>query len=137
MITLEQFQNMERGTIFWICAGGNANNLVGERFHSIKDLDRDDDRFMILTYSGGSTYKGHLHSGNGLYLTEEEARSHMARRAKWLHDRYTENLKSRLAKAQRELEEHLNITEPKQDYVFLDRTDTPEPEGWWYEDTKS
>lgn len=135
MITLEQFQQMERGTIFYICAGGNANNLVVERFHSLKDLQRGEDSVMVLTYGGGSTFQGHLHGGNGLYLTEEEARNHMAKRAKWLHDRQTENLKSRLAKAQRELEEHLNKTEPTQNYVFLDRTDIPEPEGWWYDET--
>lgn len=136
MITLEQFQNMERGTIFYVCAGGRANNLVVERFHSVHELPkRETDTTMILTYCGGMSFIGHLNAGNGCYLTEAEAIGHMARRAKWLHDRETENLKGCVAKAQRKLEEHLSKTEPTQDYVFLDRTNNPEPEGWWYDDT--
>lgn len=134
MITLEQFQNMERGTIFYVCCGGNANNLVVERFHSLKNLDRGEDSVMVLTYCGGSTFQGHLHGGNGLYLNEEEAKEHMAKRAKWIHDRRTENLKSMLLNLQADLDKHLD-SEPKLDYVYLDRTDEPEPEGWWYDKT--
>lgn len=133
MITLEQFKQMEKGTIFYVCAGGRANNLVAERFHSVHELPkRETDTSMILTYCGGMSFIGHLNAGNGCYLTEEEAREHMAKRAKWLHDRHTESLKIRLAKAQKELEEQLD-SEPTIDYVYLDRTDEPEPEGWWYD----
>ncbi len=135
MITLEQFKQMEKGTIIYICAGGRANNLVVDRFHSVHELPkRGTDATMILTYAGGMSFIGHLNAGNGVYLTEQEAREHMAKRAKWLHDRQTENLKARVFNLQAELEEHLD-SDPELDYVYLDRSDTPEPEGWWYDKT--
>lgn len=135
MISLEQFQSMEKGTIFYVCAGGRADNLVVERFHSVHEIPkRGTDTTMILTYCGGMSFIGHLNSGNGCYLNEDEARGHMERRAKWLHDHMTESLKSRLAKAERELDEHLN-SDPILDYVYLERTDVPEPEEWWYDKT--
>jgi len=132
MITLEEFKQMEKGTVIYICAGGRANNLVVDIFHSVHEIpQRETDTAMILTYSGGMSFFGHLNAGNGVYLTEEEAREHMHNRAKWLHDRQTENLKSRVANAKMDLEKHLD-SDPTIDYVYLDRTDTPEPEGWLY-----
>lgn len=135
MITLEEFKKMEKGTILYICAGGRANNLVVDIFHSVHELPkRETDTTMILTFAGGMSFIGHLNSGNGVYLTEVEARDHMAKRAKWLHDRKTENLKAQIANLQRDLDKHLD-SDPILDYVYLDRTDVPEPEGWWYDKT--
>ena len=135
MITLEQFQHMERGTIIYICAGGRANNLVVDRFHSVhENKKRGTDTTMILTYAGGMSFIGHMNSGNGVYLTEEEAREHMRNRAKWLHDIKTENLKAKIANLQYELDKHLD-SDPTIDYVYLDRRAEPEPEGWWYDKT--
>lgn len=137
MITLEQFEQMEKGTVIYICAGGRANNLVVDRFHSIHELPkRETDTTMILTYAGGMSFIGHMNSGNGVYLTEQEAREHMNKRAKWLHDRRTESLKAQIANLQRDLDKHLD-SDPIVDYVYLDRTDIPEPEGWWYDNQKS
>lgn len=129
MITLEQFKSMEKGTIFYVCAGGNANNLVVERFHSLVFFP-EHNRYTVMTFGGGSDFERFLHSGNGLFLDKAEAISHMERRAKWLHDKQTENLKSRLHQAKVALEEHLN-SEAKADYIFLDHSNCEEQEEWW------
>lgn len=137
MITLEQFKEMEKGTIFWVCAGGNANNLVGERFHSVAEVEeRQTDTTIILTYSGGSAFQTFLHNGDGLFLDKELAVEYMTRRAKHLHDRRTESLKTQIKKLQLTLDDHLN-SEPTTDYTFIDMTDIPEPEGWLYDKTVS
>lgn len=135
MITLEQFKEMEKGTIIYIAAGGRANNLVVDRFHSVHEVpQRETDTTMILTYAGGMSFVGHLNAGNGVYLIEEEARATMSKRAKMKHDHRTDNLKAQIANLQRDLEIHLD-SEPVEDYTFIDRTDTPEPEGWLYDKT--
>ena len=135
MITLEQFQAMAKGTIFYIAAGGKANNLVVDRFLTVKDVSvsiepcsvEKEYRPFILTYSGAMCYTNHLLLGVCCYLTKEEAEEHMLDRAQRKHILAKGRLEKRIVELQQELADY-EKSPAKVDYVFLDfsyRTDAP------------
>lgn len=134
MISWQQFQEMEKGTIFYVACAGMSYNLVVEKFFKATYIGKEGEYPTVLTFGGGQRFDTFMRDGNCCYLSLEEAKDSMLRRAKWKHDLTTESLKNQVANLQQRLEDHLN-SDPSTDYVFLDLSDIEdEPTGGMYDD---
>ena len=140
MITLEEFRQMERGTVFYIAAGGKANNLVAEKFWDVTQISvsvepgsyEKEYRPFILTYGGGMCFINHLLLGACCYFTKEEAEQFMQQRANRKHQLTIETTEKQIARLQEQLAKMLTGSATV-DYLYLDFSDrTDEPVGGLY-----
>lgn len=133
MISLQEFKEMEKGTLFYVCNGGNANNMVTERFLSVRYVGEGENRRpCIFTFGGATDFDTFMKGGECCYLKEEDAIKHMDNRSRHNYHLKGESLKRQAIAAQERVEEHYAevVLAP---YTVLDHSDLEEPDMGWYD----
>lgn len=131
MISYEEFEKMEEGTVFYVLAASNARNLVKERFLCLLDTRSG---AHLMTYSGGFSFAKSLRDGEACYWTLEEAREAMLERVAIHRVRLKAKLAEDLLKTQERIRELDKPLTEEDEYLFLERSECEKPDiSWWSE----
>lgn len=121
MITLDEFKNMEKGTIFYVAAGGRANNLVKEKFVEIEECETYRGlQYFIKVVRGVRNFESTYDCGRCCYMTLNEAKEAMWKRHIVKGELLEKKLHSQINELQRQLNEIKVNGYGEPDYVYLD-----------------